>query len=202
MIAGQRRAHVAFGANLGDPFAALARALEALAALPDTRLVAHSSCYRSAPLGIVGKQPDYINAVVALDTRLAPQALLEALLEIETRGGRTRATALAPRPIDLDLLLHGDTVLRTPTLTLPHPRLHQRAFVLLPLAEIAPGLVIPGIGALAPLLETVRDQRITRLEKVRAAPAPCSIIEQAAAGFFAPGHAAEARQALAHEFRR
>ncbi|MDR3212923.1 MAG: 2-amino-4-hydroxy-6-hydroxymethyldihydropteridine diphosphokinase [Azoarcus sp.] len=163
MIVRSARAHVAFGANLGDPFAAFTRALEALDALPDTRLVAHSSLYRSAPLGVTEPQPDYINAVAALDTRLAPQTLLDALLWIESIGGRTRATAFAPRPIDLDLLLHGDTVLCTPTLTLPHPRLAQRAFVLLPLAEIAPNLVIPGIGALAPLLEAVRDQRIVRL---------------------------------------
>ncbi|MDR1661738.1 MAG: 2-amino-4-hydroxy-6-hydroxymethyldihydropteridine diphosphokinase [Azoarcus sp.] len=168
MIAGLVRAYVAFGANLGNPFAAFVRASEALAALPDTRFAARSSCYRSEPLGVAGKQPDYINAVIALDTGLAPQALLDALLAIEAAGGRTRAATLAPRPIDLDLLLYGDTVLRTPALTLPHPRLHRRAFVLLPLAEIAPGLVIPGIGALAPLLETVRGQRIARVEDAHA----------------------------------
>ncbi|MDR1462997.1 MAG: 2-amino-4-hydroxy-6-hydroxymethyldihydropteridine diphosphokinase [Azoarcus sp.] len=163
------RAYLAFGANLGDPFAAFARAMEALAALPDTRPAARSSFYRSAPLGVTDKQADYINAVIALDTGLAPQALLDALLAVEAAGGRSRRDAApAPRTIDLDLLLHGDTVLSTPTLTLPHPRLHQRAFVLLPLAEIAPGIVIPGIGALAPLLETVREQRIVRLEDTQA----------------------------------
>ncbi|MDR2261549.1 MAG: 2-amino-4-hydroxy-6-hydroxymethyldihydropteridine diphosphokinase [Azoarcus sp.] len=161
------RAYIAFGANLGDPFATFARALEALDALPLTRLTAHSSCYRSAPLGVVGEQPDYINAVAAVDTALSPAALLDRLLALEAAGGRTRAAARAPRPIDLDLLLHGDTELRAPALTLPHPRLHQRAFVLRPLAEIAPGLVIPGLGPLAPLLETVRGQRIARVRPVR-----------------------------------
>jgi 2-amino-4-hydroxy-6-hydroxymethyldihydropteridine diphosphokinase len=156
------RAYVAFGANLGDPFAAFAHARSAIAALPDTRLVAYSSCYRSAPVGVPGEQPDYINAVIALETGLAPQPLLDALLDIETAAGRTRAAALAPRPIDLDLLLHGDTVMHTPALTLPHPRLHERAFVLLPLTEIAPELLIPGFGALAPLLTAVSGQRIIR----------------------------------------
>ncbi|MDR2092060.1 MAG: 2-amino-4-hydroxy-6-hydroxymethyldihydropteridine diphosphokinase [Azoarcus sp.] len=165
------RAHVAFGANLGDPFAALDGALAALAALPDTRIAARSAFYRSAPLGVADEQPDYINAVIALDTGLAPQALLDALLAVEAAGGRTRDAALAPRAIDLDLLLHGDTVLQTQTLTLPHPRMHQRAFVLLPLADIAPDLVIPGIGALAPLLETVRNQRIVRLKEADAGSA-------------------------------
>jgi len=157
------RAFIGFGANLGDPSAALSRALEALAALPETRLAACSSLYRSAPLGVEHPQPDYINAVIALDTGLSPQALLEALLSIEHAGGRRRVAALAPRPIDLDLLLHGETVMQSPTLTLPHPRLHQRAFVLLPLAEIAPALSIPGHGPLSLLLETVKDQHIVRV---------------------------------------
>ncbi|MDR0700880.1 MAG: 2-amino-4-hydroxy-6-hydroxymethyldihydropteridine diphosphokinase [Azoarcus sp.] len=162
------RAYVAFGANLGDPFAAFAHALAALTALPETRIAACSAFYRSAPFGVAGEQPDYINAVIALDTGLAPQALLDALLTIEAAGGRRRAAPLAPRSIDLDLLLHGSTVLHTPTLTLPHPRMHQRAFVLLPLADIAPDLVIPGAGALALLLETVRNQRIVRMKEADA----------------------------------
>jgi 2-amino-4-hydroxy-6-hydroxymethyldihydropteridine diphosphokinase len=157
------RAYVAFGANLGDPLAAFAHACAAIAALPDTRIVTRSSCYRSAPIGVAGEQPDYINAVIAIETGLAPQSLLDALLTIETAAGRTRSAALAPRPIDLDLLLHGDTVMHTPTLTLPHPRLHERAFVLLPLVEIAPDVVIPGIGPVALLLAAVSGQRINRL---------------------------------------
>ena len=163
MLSSPVRAFVAFGANLGNPAAALKHALTALDALPETQIVACSARYHSAPLGVPDAQPDYTNAVIALDTGLTPRALLDALLEIETTEGRQRASPLAPRPIDLDLLLHGDSVLRTPALTLPHPRLHQRAFVLLPLIEIAPDLIIPGIGPLAPLLETVRDQRIVRL---------------------------------------
>jgi 2-amino-4-hydroxy-6-hydroxymethyldihydropteridine diphosphokinase len=158
------RAYVAFGANLGDPLAAFAHACAAITALPDTTVLARSACYRSAPIGVPGEQPDYINAVIAIATGLAPQPLLDALLTIETAAGRTRSATLAPRPIDLDLLLHGDTEMHTPTLTLPHPRLHERAFVLLPLVEIAPELVIPGIGPVAPLLAAVRGQRISRLQ--------------------------------------
>ncbi|MDR1854746.1 MAG: 2-amino-4-hydroxy-6-hydroxymethyldihydropteridine diphosphokinase [Azoarcus sp.] len=163
MSAAPVRAYVAFGANLGDPLAMLEYAVQALDALPDTRVVARSSCYRSAPQGVPDTQPDYVNAVLALDTALAPQALLDALLAIEAAGGRQREKPLAARPIDLDLLLYGDATLATPTLTLPHPRLHQRAFVLVPLAEIAPDAVVPGIGAVTAMLEKVRDQHIARI---------------------------------------
>lgn len=158
------RAYVGFGANLGDPLAALDYAVQAIDALPDTHIAARSACYRSAPLGVPDTQPDYTNAVLALDTALDPQTLLDALLAIEAAGGRTRKTPLAPRPIDLDLLLHGNATLATPALTLPHPRLHERAFVLVPLAEIAPHLVIPGLGPLAPLLEKASRQQIVRTD--------------------------------------
>jgi len=160
------RAFIGFGANLGDPFATLPDVLKTLAALPETQLAACSSYYRSAPLGVSGPQPDYINAVIALDTGLSPQALLDALLRLEDACGRQRATALAPRPLDLDLLLYGEMVMQSPTLTLPHPRLHQRAFVLLPLAEIAPTLSIPGFGSLSALLEEVKGQRIERVQDI------------------------------------
>ena len=165
MLSNPVRAFVAFGANLGNPTAALTCALTALDALPETRVVACSSRYHSAPLGVPEAQPDYINAAIALDTGLSPRALLDALLEIETAAGRRRNAPLAPRPIDLDLLLHGDVIMQSPALTLPHPRLHQRGFVLLPLMEIAPDLIIPGIGSLAPLLEIecVRKQRVVRV---------------------------------------
>lgn len=159
------RAYIGFGANLGNPAAALSHALEALGKLPDTRVAAHSSCYRSAPIGVAESHPDYTNAVIALDTALSPQKLLDALLSIEAAYGRCRNAHLAPRTIDLDLLLHGTTTMQTATLVLPHPRLHQRAFVLLPLAEIAPEIVIPGLGPLPPLLENVKNQRITRVRK-------------------------------------
>lgn len=156
------RAYVALGANLGDAVAAVQRAFDLLDALPATRLVARSGLYRTAPLGVQG-QPDYINAVAAMDTRLPPDRLLAALLALETRQGRTRDYHHAPRTLDLDLLLYGDTCLRQPGLELPHPRMHQRAFVLVPLAEIAPGLAIPGLGPIAALLPQVAAQAIERL---------------------------------------
>jgi 2-amino-4-hydroxy-6-hydroxymethyldihydropteridine diphosphokinase len=107
--------------------------------------------------------PDFFNAVAALDTLLAPCELLAALQAIEQRFGRERPYRNAPRTLDLDLLLHGDVQLDSPTLTLPHPRLHQRAFVLLPLLEIAPALDVPGLGALAGWLAASAGQRIERL---------------------------------------
>ncbi len=151
-------AYVGLGANLGDAHAALEAAVEALAALPQTRLVARSSVYCSAPVDSSG--PDYLNAVAALGTRLAPHALLAHLQEIELRHGRERPYRNAPRTLDLDLLLYGDQTVDTPTLTVPHPRLHERAFVLLPLAEIAPGIQLPGRAGLGELLQRVAGQPI------------------------------------------
>jgi 2-amino-4-hydroxy-6-hydroxymethyldihydropteridine diphosphokinase len=156
-----QRACIGLGANLGDAQATLRSARQALAVLPQGHEVACSSLYRSAALQARG--PDYLNAVVALDTALTPQALLAALLDIELRHGRERPYRNAPRTLDLDLLLHGETVLDTPSLTLPHPRLHQRAFVLLPLHEIAPQLVVPGVGPIAARLAAVADQQVRRL---------------------------------------
>jgi len=110
-------------------------------------------------------QPDFVNAVAALSTSLAPQGLLQELLAIEVRHGRRRdGTHWGPRTLDLDLLLYGDTVLDTPGLILPHPGLHERAFVLYPLADIAPGLSVPGLGGVQDLLSRCRDARIRRLE--------------------------------------
>ena len=149
------RAYVAIGANLGDARATVTQALQDLDTLPETRVAACSSQYRSAPHEASG--PDFINAVAALDTALDAPALLEALQQLEQRAGRARPYRNAPRTLDLDLLRHGDTVLDTPNLTLPHPRMTQRAFVLLPLAEIAPALVTPG------QLAAVADQPIERL---------------------------------------
>ncbi len=148
------------GANLGDARATLAAAVAALRALPQTQLAALSSLYRTAPIDSDG--PDYLNAVAALDTALAPPTLLDALQAIEQAQGRERPYRNAPRTLDLDLLLHGAHRLDTPRLTLPHPRAHLRAFVLQPLAEIAPALVIPEQGAVAALLPRVADQAIAR----------------------------------------
>lgn len=179
------RAFVGFGANLGDPFAVLPSILKTLAALPETRLAACSSYYRSAPQGVTGQHPDYINAVIALDTGLSPRTLLARLLAIESAFGRKRPAALAPRAIDLDLLLHGKTAMQSPALILPHPRMHERAFVLLPLAEIAPGLSIPGHGALSSLLKKVKGQRIVRIQGTHPAMPPAQP-EQAVAGVLSP----------------
>lgn len=155
-------AYIALGANLDDPLAQLRAALDALAALPGSRLLRTSSYYRTAPVGAPG-QPDYVNAVAALETALAPEALLAALLAIEHDFGRQRAYHNAPRTLDLDLLLYDDLVIDRPHLQIPHPRLHLRAFVLVPLAEIAPALCLPGRGSLAAWLPAVSTQRIERL---------------------------------------
>ncbi|HEX4232927.1 MAG TPA: 2-amino-4-hydroxy-6-hydroxymethyldihydropteridine diphosphokinase [Caldimonas sp.] len=154
-------AYVGLGSNLGDRAAEIERALAELAALPATTLLARSSLYRSAPVDAGGD--DYLNAVAQLRTTLAPLALLHALHVIEQAHGRQRPFANAPRTLDLDLLLHGDAVLAGDALTLPHPRLHERAFVLVPLAEIAPALVIPGRGSIAALREAAAAQRVVKL---------------------------------------
>ena len=156
------RAYVALGSNLGDPVSTLKDAIEFLAALRGSLLKAVSSLYRTAPVGLK-HQPDFINAVVALDTRLPPTELLQELFAVEARFGRRRGLRNAPRTLDLDLLLHGDTVQDDHELTLPHPRMHERAFVLAPLAEIAPDVTVPGRGPVAQLLALCRDQRIHRL---------------------------------------
>ena len=159
------RAFVALGANIGEPVKHLRAAVDDLAALPGTRVVARSSLYRSAPVGLLN-QPDFINAVVSVDTDLPPIDLLRQLLAIEARHGRVRSIPNAPRTLDLDLLLHGDRQQDEPELTLPHPRMHERAFVLLPLLEIAPDVRIPGLGAARDFLPDVIDQAITRSESM------------------------------------
>lgn len=155
-------AYIALGANLGDPAATVHAAFTALGELPETSLAARSALYRTAPVGLA-EQPEFINAAARLDTTLAPEALLDALLAIEQRFGRIRAERNGPRTLDLDILLFDDLVLDTPRLTLPHPRLHLRAFVLYPLADLAPGLAIPGRGTLAAWLPAVANQGIVRL---------------------------------------
>jgi 2-amino-4-hydroxy-6-hydroxymethyldihydropteridine diphosphokinase len=139
-------AYVALGSNVDDPCAQLARAFEALAALRGSRLVLRSSLYRSPPLGPVA-QPDFVNAVAGLLTTIPPRDLLAELKSIEDRLGRARpAVRWGPRRIDLDLLVYGRTRVDEPGLTVPHPGIAERAFVLVPLAEIAPELDVPGRG--------------------------------------------------------
>lgn len=146
-------AFIGLGANLNNPVAQIERALAAVAALPDTTLLHRSGLYGSRPMG-PADQPDYVNAVAQLVTRLTPDQLLTALLAIERRQGRERSPAQrnGPRTLDLDLLMHGDAVRTDPALVLPHPGAHERDFVLVPLAEIAPDLIIPGRGAVRDLL--------------------------------------------------
>jgi 2-amino-4-hydroxy-6-hydroxymethyldihydropteridine diphosphokinase len=132
-------AFVGIGSNLDDPRAQVLRAFEELDALPHTRLVKKSSLYRSAPVGFAA-QPDFINAVAQIETALPAERLLAELQAIEARHGRRRSFANAPRTLDLDLLLYGAAELSTPRLQIPHPRMHQRGFVLKPLLEIAPQL--------------------------------------------------------------
>jgi 2-amino-4-hydroxy-6-hydroxymethyldihydropteridine diphosphokinase len=148
-------AYIGLGANLGDAAETLAAATTALAALPATQLRARSSLYRSAPIDAAG--PDYLNAVVALETRLEPHELLRALQSIEDAHGRRRPYRHAPRVLDLDLLLYGDRQIADAALTVPHPRMRERAFVLLPLRELAPSLVT------AAQLAAVAGQRIAPL---------------------------------------
>ena len=150
-------AYVGLGANIGEPRRQLQTALKELTGLPKTRMTATSGLYRSAPLGYPD-QPEFLNAVVELDTELSAEALFDNLQEIEKAHGRERPFAGAPRTLDLDLLLFGDAALATPRLTVPHPRMHQRAFVLRPLAEIAPQASIPGRGKACELLSACRDQ--------------------------------------------
>jgi 2-amino-4-hydroxy-6-hydroxymethyldihydropteridine diphosphokinase len=158
-------AYVGLGSNLGHPRRRLARALVELARLPRSELIAASRNYLTAPVGTSEPQPDYINAVAALRTALTPGAMLQHLRSIEQRQGRRRQRGErrnAPRVLDLDLLLFGRRRLALPRLTVPHPRMHERAFVLRPLLDIAPAVTIPGRGAARLWLHRVRKQRIAR----------------------------------------
>jgi 2-amino-4-hydroxy-6-hydroxymethyldihydropteridine diphosphokinase len=156
-------AYVGLGANIGEPVHQLTQALSLLSDIEGTQLRACSSLYRSTPVGCID-QPDFINAVAALETRLSPQALLSALGALEMRFGRVRGPRDAPRPLDLDILLMGNIRMRTPQLSLPHPRAHQRAFVLIPLQEIAPTLEIPGKGSVSALLSHCTGQTVMRID--------------------------------------
>src|SRR5215468_1283685 len=158
-------AYVGLGSNLDHPRRHLAKALAELARLPRTRLIAASRNYASEPLGCTLPQPDYVNAAAAFRTSLTPRALLARLRAIERRHGRRRRAGdprNTPRTLDLDLLLFGRRRLRRTELTLPHPRMHERAFVLVPLLEIAPAATIPGRGSARRWLRSARGQRIAR----------------------------------------
>jgi 2-amino-4-hydroxy-6-hydroxymethyldihydropteridine diphosphokinase len=141
-------AYVALGSNLGNPRQQLLDAMDALARLPDTHLLQSSHLYCTPPWGML-EQPPFVNAAVQLDTTLSPHALLDALLAIEQHAGRVRAERNGPRTLDLDLLYVEGAQLDDPQLTLPHPRMAERAFVLLPLNDVAPALPLPGHGTVA-----------------------------------------------------
>ena len=155
-------AYIGIGSNLEDPRAQVLRAFDELAELPQTRVAARSSLYRTAPVGHAD-QPDFINAVAALDTQLPADALLRELQAIEARHRRKRSFPNAPRTLDLDLLLYGDARIDTPGLSVPHPRMHERAFVLQPLVEIAPQVQIPRRGAASQCLAASTGQRVERI---------------------------------------
>lgn len=155
-------AYVALGGNLGDPRRQLLDAVDALAHLPGTRLLRRSRLYRTPPWGVL-EQPPFVNAAALLETTLAPHALLDALLAIEHGAGRVRAERNGPRTLDLDLLHMEGVRLDDERLTLPHPRIAERAFVLLPLNDVAPDLLLPGQGRVADLLAMVDTQGCERL---------------------------------------
>ena len=155
-------AYIALGANLSDPISQIEHAWAELDNLPQSRLVACSSLYLSKPVGYT-EQPDFINAAAAIVTRLPPRRLLAALLQIEARHGRNRTFKNAPRSLDLDLLLYDGLIMHEHGLTLPHPRMTERAFVLAPLAEIAADTRIPGHGSVADCLRSIDRSDITQL---------------------------------------
>ena len=155
-------AYVGLGSNLGEPARQVERALAELDRLPHSRMVKRSSLYRSAPVAYAD-QPDFVNAVAQLETGLPAERLLTELQDVEARHGRERSFPNAPRTLDLDLLMFGNLELRTERLTLPHPRMHERAFVLKPLLEVSPGASIPGRGPAAELLPGLADQRVEKI---------------------------------------
>ena len=156
-------AYLGIGSNLDDPVSQVKEALEELDGIPDSVLVSQSSLYASKPMG-PADQPDYVNAVAALDTLLSAGELLQALQNIEQRLGRERdGEKWGPRIIDLDLLLYGKKTIKTDTLTVPHPGLHERDFVIIPLAEIAGNLNIPGKGLLSTLIAACENHSVRKL---------------------------------------
>ena len=155
-------AYIALGSNLDNPKLQIQDAFAELDEIEATRLLQTSSLYTSAPWGYAD-QPDFVNAVAAVETELPARRLLDELLKIETWHGRERSFANAPRTLDLDIALYGDNIVDEDRLKIPHPRMHERAFVLVPLTEIAPELVIPGQGAISKLLECCNDPSLKRI---------------------------------------
>jgi 2-amino-4-hydroxy-6-hydroxymethyldihydropteridine diphosphokinase len=156
-------AYIGIGSNQGDARAHVLQAFDELARLPGTRLEGRSALYRSEPVDAPG-QSDYVNAAGGVDTDLTAAQLLAALQDIELRHGRERTHPNAPRTLDLDLLLYGEMSFASAMLTLPHPRMHQRAFVLLPLLDLDPRLEVPGLGTARELLARCAGQRIVRMD--------------------------------------
>ncbi len=155
-------AYIGLGSNLDHPAEQLYRAFRALAQIPNTKLIRYSSLYQSPPMGGLD-QPDYINAVAEVDTSLKPEALLQQLQAIETAQGRIRGERWGARTLDLDLLLYGSSIINMPDLKVPHPGMHERAFVLYPLYEIAPDLEIPGRGQIIELLNNCPSEGLIKI---------------------------------------
>ncbi len=170
---GWHLAYIGLGANLGDPAVQLRQALTRLSRIEGVRILQVSSFYRTPPVGVLD-QPWFINAAVKVATALEPEALLDTLLKIEADLGRIRTSRWGPRLVDLDLLLYNDEIMTTPKLTLPHPEMHRRAFVLIPLAEIAPQAYHPGLGqTVSRLLAALPETEKAAVKKLTiAAPGP------------------------------
>ncbi len=158
-------AYIGIGSNLTDPQAQVQQAVKALSAIPETTVQTVSPWYRSSPVGGPANQPDYINGVACLETTLAPHALLGALQSIEQAQGRERREHWGARTLDLDLLLYGQQIIEDARLSVPHPRLHERSFVLVPLADIAPHLVLPNGSPLASLLRDISTEGLWPLAR-------------------------------------
>lgn len=152
------------GSNLEQPLVQLSRALREVHEIPSTSLVRVSSFYDTVPIGLAN-QPNFVNAVAELQTQLNPSELLNYLIEIEAAHQRVRTVRDGPRTLDLDILLYGDICMNEPMLTIPHPRMHERAFVLWPLAEIAPELAIPGRGYVLELLVALDVSGVRKYEE-------------------------------------
>jgi 2-amino-4-hydroxy-6-hydroxymethyldihydropteridine diphosphokinase len=155
-------AYIGIGSNVGEPQAQVARALRELEGLPDTRLIRYSSLYETEPVGL-RDQPGFINAVALVDTALSARALLDGLLDIEQRHGRVRAVKNGPRTLDLDILLYGDARIHEDGLTIPHPRMHERGFVLEPLLEVDADCEIPGLGRAAQFRKQTLNQGVKKI---------------------------------------